>query len=147
MSQYGSGVVVCLLKFSEHLNDRWAGELKQALNWQNMNPRHREAELLTQPEKWEKLMARLDHEDIEKVVNWCATIWAQGASDHLAALDMSKAPANLIELRTRLMKMRWSEFETFTREDWQEIRQLYKEAAMDIDEHIIGTEPEWGDWS
>jgi hypothetical protein len=83
--------------------------------------------------------------DIDQHITVMASIWANGASDHLLDLDLQKAPQSLKTLRDILLKMRYmKDDEEFNENHWNQIKDLWKEAAMDIDE-AIGTVPIWGE--
>lgn len=147
MSQYGYGVVVPLVRFADHLySGPHLNMLLDALQWQEEMPSSRATMMESNPDRWEKLAHLLDHMDIDEIVSTYASFWAQGASDHLVGIDKKRAPKSLVELREELLRLRYMDFqEEFTSDDWKKIKRLFKEAAMDIDEKIVGTEPEWGE--
>lgn len=145
MSEFGSGIVVPLVKFGEHMQDRHAQALELALDWQEMSPIEREKVIVQGGDQWSNIINILSYQDIDDVISMYVMIWAQGASDHLVDVDLKIAPDSLLTLRKTLLGLRWETHLNFDREDWQNIRQLYKEAAMDIDEKLIGTDSDWGD--
>jgi hypothetical protein len=146
VSEFGAGVVVPLVKMTEHLQDHWALKLRAAFRWKALEPSERlklmEGEL--DPE-FADVIALTRIMDIDQHITVMASIWANGASDHLLDLDLQKAPQSLKTLRDILLKMRYmKDDEEFNENHWNQIKDLWKEAAMDIDE-AIGTVPIWGE--
>ena len=150
MTEFGSGVIVCLVKFSEHLGNRQAGEVGRMIRWINATPREREQIMESQEEdaEWKVLLALDEHaESSERLLDELLMNWAHYASDHLVELDREIAPASLCELADLTIDLRHPAVDGGLRgeEEWLRMLALWSEAALDIDERL-GATPEWGEW-
>lgn len=147
MSEFGRGVVVPLVKFSEHLGDHWARDIERAIHWVKADPTERERILTANEEHWQTVL-RLDAaaESPEHMLSGLIMMWAQGASDHLSEIEEDKAPKSLTELASLMFKLRYTRFHDLVgEEEWVKLLALWSAAAMDIDE-MLGAQPDWGDW-
>ena len=134
-----------LVKMTEHMNDRHAVSLRAAMKWRSMTPGERLAHIENQEPLYADVVARVEYTDIDVHITTLASIWANGASDHLIDLDLGRAPASLRKLRSILLELRYIDTDKeFTDNQWNEIKTLWKESAMDIDEDI-GATPVWGE--
>jgi hypothetical protein len=144
MSEFGSGLVVPLVKFSEHVvKGPWLTEVELAIQWQKMTPQEREAIQAYEGERWEVIMHRIDREDIEVVVAEYMALWANGAFDHLVEIEQSMAPQSLLDLTQMVKELRYMD-RAGNAEDWAEIKRMWRQSALDLDEYL-GVEADWGD--
>lgn len=148
-SEFGAGIVVCLVKFSEHLGEprcrsiweysRWLkkpeGESPQAFNEEAF---HRWPTLrggATTPQEYAM------HEAIH--------MWASAAGDHFFDLDRDRAPQPLCDLADLMIELRNSHLtdqpRLFTTADLDRVDDLWKEATLAVD-RLLGTTPNWGQW-
>lgn len=152
-SEFGSGLVVCLLKFSEHfmnstMNQIWAAD--RYLKSKNRDGNYGRAydanieSFKSSVEIWgseEKAFAQL----IET--------WANGATDHLYDLRVPDTWANtelskkVKELQDKGLKMGHGfTGELYTTEDISELRKLVTEIGLEIDKQIGIKNGDWGKW-
>jgi len=147
-SMFGSGVVVCLVKFHEHFGNREAELLQSAFQWKALDPIDREA-ILQDPQGnpgWDMLTAALSTgmHSVDELIEIWGMLWINGASDHLIDLDEEHAPDALITLRDELLEIRRYHTNPFTEEKWLLFFALVREAAEEID-RTLGSTPDWGD--
>jgi len=143
---FGSGVIVPLVLFTEHFNDFFANRVDEAIAWNHMTPSERLPFIEAMNyggSQMAVLILRLENEDIEDIINEYITLWAYGAGDHFLELDKKKSPASLIELAKLMTDLRFGRHEPLGEATWKRIKILWREAAMDIDEQIVGTRPRW----
>jgi hypothetical protein len=151
-SEFGKGVVVCLAKFSEHLNDRWYEWAKHAAQWSLLSKADREHHL--------EEAKKFQHGDSARLVSSVALyldtadfglshnieMWMNGASDHFYDLDRTKAPKPLCELAALCLRIGHG----FTGEKWdwktvEKILQLWQDSCLAVDKKL-GVESDWGQW-
>ena len=149
MSEFGSGVVVCLVKLSEHMGDSYTQHIERAIKWQKAAPIEREKMLRDDDPGWQRVL-KLDAAapSTEKMLNDMIRRWCHAAGDHVVELDRQKAPDSLSKLADLLWELRYDardESEWVGEEEWLQILALWSEAAMDIDERL-GVRPDWGTW-
>lgn len=116
-SEFGAGIVVCLAKFSQHLDIQ--------------SPRHPlNNDYRRSPENISSL-----------IVNWM-----NAASDHLYDIDEDKAPDSLKELARLCLKVGHGFSNTIYDESTiEQIEALWQQACIDVDK-MLGTNPIWGEW-
>ena len=145
MSEFGSGVVIPLVKFTRHLNDHNASQLKLALRWAEIDPSDRLAIIEQGAPEFAAIIAITERMDVDELIAMWGMIWANGASDHLIDLDLKRSPESLKDLRAMLLELRYAGPDNkFDETQWRAILSLWKESAMDIDD-ILGTQGDWGD--
>lgn len=149
MSEFGSGIVVPLVKFAEHMDGHWTKQVLEALAWQDMEPIEREplvkAVLEGRDTRWAAVVAYTAKMDIEWVVHDAITLWCYRSFDHLAGLDKKKCPEKLAELRAVLYRMRIGLDGPYTGDDWTRINRVYRDAALEIDRDLLQVRSDWGD--
>ena len=146
MSEFGTGLVVPLLKVSEHiLCGPFVKEIELAIQWKLMTPTEREQIQIAEGERWQIVLERIDREDIEVVIAEYMMMWAQGASDHIFGIEHSMAPQSLLDLEEILKELRYMD-RAGNDEDWAEIKRMWKQSALDLDEYL-GVDADWGDVS
>lgn len=148
-SEFGSGVVVPLVKFSEHIGDVSARRVEKAIRWVGTDPMDREKIMANPDPEWTLVLA-LDEQaaSSEKMLDDLISLWAYAASDHLFELDRSKAPESLIELAALMMDLRFPSVDGSLRgeEEWLRMLALWSSAAMDLDEMLGVQRADWGEW-
>jgi len=149
-SEFGSGVIVPLVKFSEHIGDRWAWYIERQIKWMNADPHEREKimDRAKNDHVWFEVLA-LDEAaaSSERALDKHIQTWVFAASDHFQDLDRSKSPESLSKLSEVLWEIRSGSVDGELRgeADWLRILSLWSEAAMDLDE-MLGVRPDWGTW-
>ena len=148
MSEFGSGVVVCLVKFSEHIGSTEANYIGKAIRWINAEPMEREKLMEETDHEWQ-LVLGLDElaKSSEEMLDGLIIVWASGAKDHFYDLDRETAPESLIELADLVFELGTLSVDGDFRgeEEWLRTLALWSAAAMDLDERL-GLQPEWGEW-
>lgn len=148
MTEFGSGVVVCLVKFSEHIGDGTARRVGMAIRWINAKPLERE-KIMTDPDPEWQFVLYLDEiaSSSEEMLSDLIMAWANGASDHLVELDREVAPASLIELADLVIDLRHLAVDgrPHGEEEWLRVLALWSTAALDLDERL-DVQPDWGEW-
>jgi hypothetical protein len=119
MSEFGSGVVVCLAKFSQHLDNI-----------------HRFKETYTSIGK-----------DETSVLYDAITMAMNGASDHFYDLDRDKAPESLIKLADLTLEIGhgFRGGVVYTQDTVDEIFKLWEESCLAVDK-MLGVDGDWGTW-
>jgi len=159
-SEFGSGVVVCLAKFSEHLSAPFARRFTNALHWSKMDAteqQKRRDEALQYPHgdsarlvgNVKGVFMGIRASEQEELMSALST-WANGASDHFYDLDRDKAPQELIELADYMLDLghgsglmgKWPNDPSDT---WDYIWKQWEEACLAVDRQL-GVEPDWGQW-
>jgi hypothetical protein len=152
-SDFGRGLIVCLVKFSEHLHfeghlqriyavERWIkGGMKDTLNSDT-------AEI----ELFKKVELKV-YKDPERAFSHLIEMWANGASDHLYEIKVPKAwNNNSIGRNVRKLKNLGLTMghgfpnKTYTLKDIEELRKLVRRIAIAIDKQIGIEDAEWGRW-
>lgn len=157
-SEFGSGRVVCLVKFMEHMNNSWAHRVADAYRWSLMTPQaravmEREAERFPHG-NYARLVANVrsvfisGENRMARDISHAIEMWMNGASDHFYGLDRSRnCPDPLIELAHFTLAIGHG----FTDNVWdyekvvEKINRLVQESALALDEslHVVG---DWGEW-
>lgn len=153
-SEFGAGLVVCLAKFSAHLeNDRcmriihagwWKGaDQEKRLRWAGearQHPRGDSAEIVGDAKSvfWH---GGTDEKDLSQAI----VMWMNGASDHLYDIDES-APEPLKELAAFCLHIGHGfTDEIWTLDDLKRIHELWQEACLALDQRL-GVKADWGQW-
>jgi hypothetical protein len=149
-SEFGRGPIVCLAKFSAHLeNDHFCRAL-HCERWRSMSAEERKkivAESKTHPHGdsarlYSDVICSLDAPDAG--VSSAIEMWMNCASDHFYDLDHSLAPPSLRELAALALRIGHG----FTGEIWTwstvgEIQRLWRESCLALDAHL-GIQADWG---
>lgn len=159
VSEFGSGLVVCLAKFSEHLMRHGPYDeqmVREYVDWLKTsesakNAVRAEAELHPRGDSAQRL-GRIDvleilarHGDPAAAISRAIHLWMNGASDHFLDLD-ERAPEPLRELAALTLRIGHGfTGETWTIETVDRIRELWKESCLALDE-MLGIESDWGEW-
>lgn len=129
-SEFGSGLVVCLCKFSEHF-----------MNDNIMRIQNRQYNDATD------YIAKIPESQLIQ-------LWANGATDHLyelrvpASLENTEIGRKVTELREKGLEMGhgFRHEKTYTIEDVDELRKLVTDIALLLDKHIGIKDGDWGQW-
>lgn len=143
MSDFGHGVVVPLVLFTEHLHNGTAYNVEELIAWERMSPTERLAEMEANKVP-ELLLARMEQAEIGELLSIDLTVWALQADEYLAGLERSKAPRSLITLadHVRAMRHSWNDRRRLTTKDWTRVKELWQRSAMELDS-LLGSQPEW----
>jgi hypothetical protein len=154
-SEFGAGLVVCLVKFSEHIWSWQEDGYRNALLWSRMNENQRAAALEDAARKPAGDNARrFGHIErmieiygtIEKYISSSLESWANAASDHFYDIDRGRAPKPLIELADLMLTMGHGfTGQIWTEKDYNKAMDLWRESAMELDRRL-GTKPNWGNY-
>lgn len=147
-TEFGSGIVVPLVKFSEHISDKSARWVGLAIRWINAAPLEREKIMEDPGHDWSLILV-LDENaaSSEQMLDDLIVQWAYPASDHLFNIDREKAPESMGELIELMMELRMPSVDGSLRgeDEWLRMLSLWSTVAMDIDE-MLGARPDWGEW-
>lgn len=136
MSEFGSGIAVCLAKFSEHLwnrTDPGMNPQDDRLKWSI------DFERKYRPDESEEQHEARAHSEL-------LHLWANAASDHFYDLDRDKAPAPLVELADLTLEIGHGFGDRiWTSSDYRRIRELWKQSCLALDE-MLGVAAEWGEY-
>lgn len=159
-SEFGSGVIVCLVKFSEHLSNDMMMRYVHAQWWYNANQLKRDA--------WESEARHYPTGDSSRIVAHARSVfmgirenseaellsalamWANGASDHFYQLDAELAPPKLKILADFMLDLghgsgMMGKWERSAEDTIDYIWQMWEEATLEIDVKF-GSKPDWGQW-
>jgi hypothetical protein len=152
-SEYGKGLVVNLVKFSEHLH--FEGRMHQIYavdRW--INDGMKDGELSSDTEAVE-LFKRIELKVLggpKKALAHLIELWANGASDHLYDMQIPKEWRNLAvakqirELRDLGLKMGHGFTGTlWTVDDITKLRKLVEKISLAADKKL-GLKGDWGQW-
>ena len=155
-SEFGAGIVVCLAKFSEHLQDPGftnESAIREFARWDDDEAMSCavEAKRFPSGDAAQKLarMGVLGYSAKGQGKDWAISkaieMWANGASDHFYDLD-DKAPPSLKMLAEIMIHIAHG----FSTECWtiatlDHIRDLWKRSCLEVDK-MLGVEPDWGEW-
>jgi hypothetical protein len=147
-SEFGAGLVVCLVKFSEHLNDRHYQRIWDYVQWLK-NPQGRSPQAFDE-EWWYRDSGRNRGDNPQEyALHQTIHMWANAAADHFYDLDEDRAPVPLRELASLMMELRNDHLtdtpRLFTLADLDRVRELWRESCLALDE-ALGTKPNWGEW-
>lgn len=155
MSEFGKGIVVCIVKFSEHLNNDLMCRVRSLSYWLNSSS-SKQAELLSQAKAYPNGdVANLVRDASiygglpdEKLLSQYIESWANGASDHFYDLDREKAPKALCELATLTLDMGhgFRREALWTSKDIETIYRLWEEASLELDLMLGVRDGDWGEW-
>lgn len=147
-SEFGRGLVICLVKFAEHFTDRWWQDLRMYKMW------------LDNPKEINKEEPAYSHWEFG-IKNWGSgkdfissqiILWASGAIDHLFEIEVpdkkgwGEIKTKVEHLQERGLDMGHGFRETIWKiEDVTELMKLTEEIAIMIDKKI-GLKPDIGEW-
>lgn len=158
-SEFGSGVVVCLVKFSEHLagGSHSFGErmIRTLDSWRELSEDQQTKEKQQARDKplgdAADLMRTLDiammgRRTPSEAISYTMELWMNAASDHFYDLDRERAPQPLIELADLTLKIGHGfTGQTWTIADLDRIRELWQASSEALDK-ALGATPDWGEW-
>jgi hypothetical protein len=156
-SEFGRGMVICLVKFSEHLESEMYRRAADAAWWLEQDEATREnkrAEAIKYPiGDSARLLINVESVSIggsrteEQGLSDAITVWMNGASDHFYDLD-ENAPESLKGLASLCLRIGhgFRHDEVYTMETMNLIHRLWKLACIELDEMLGVKEPDWGQW-
>jgi hypothetical protein len=151
-SEFGRGLIVCLAKFSAHLEGEWFSRVRHAEHWRKMGPDAR-ARIATEAKTHPygdsaRLFAHIfiHRQDADAGLSREIVSWMNGASDHFYDLDRERSPAPLIELADLCLKIGHGfRNEQYTWATVEEIERLWRESCLALDK-TLGVTADWGQW-
>lgn len=153
-SEFGSGLVICLVKFAEHFENQWAMQIYHAHNFKDrLNDSDFIADygvdILREIECFKRVYLKNGANSFEEGLSSLITSWANGASDHLYQLHVPKKWK-----RTKLGKMIENIKElgldmghgrgimggkVFTFEEFASLQTMTRDAALELDKLLWKT--------
>jgi hypothetical protein len=153
-SEFGAGIVVCLAKFSEHLQQHGAYSERTIREYAAASPEkiaawQEEARSYPRGDAAQRLASffifEVGNQSREGAISHAIAMWMNSASDHMYDLD-DRAPAPLKELAALTLRIGHGfTDETWTVETMDRIRDLWRESCLEVD-RILGVDPDWGEW-
>ena len=163
-SEFGKGLVICLVKFAEHFENDM---IRKTLRYSNFLSKSEEEQKLIRSKNPPN---NLDYGRINKEFDWWMTkmvpirgtpektlsneieLWLNRASDHLYDIEVPKGK-KWDKIRKKVDKLQSKGLEIghgFTKKIWKkedvnELQNLTREIALDIDK-LIGLKPDIGQW-
>jgi hypothetical protein len=140
-SEFGAGLVVCLAKFSEHLEGERPRALALFAQW------IKDGQPTPMPQECRSMDIALKvRGTVEAALSSEIEMWMNAASDHFYDLDRERAPESLLELADLTLEIGHG----FTGKMWDEthltrIRELWKHSCLELDRKLK-TKPDWGTW-
>ena len=161
MTEFGSGVVVPLAKFSEHLQNESENRVWSAIRWTKMSEDEKsktrqEATIYPRGDAARQLSdvtvvlgsveSSLGWTE-EKAISQWIVVWMNGASDHFYDLDREKAPQSLIELADLCLEIGhgFDHGKTWDESTMKQIRDLWKKSCLEVDK-LLDVNGDWGEW-
>ena len=139
MSEFGKGLVICLVKFAEHFERDGPTGVHRLIQgyWTDFH---------------KKCCNEVYNGDKEKYISHQIELWANGASDHLYEIRVPEGKEwNTIRKKVKKLQQKGLEIghgftsKKWTKEDFLELIQLTREIALMIDRKI-GLKPDIGKW-
>lgn len=143
-SEFGKGLVICLVKFAEHFMCRTHWQYKKKLE-QQIDFHKKFYDTYNKYDKPKDMKAY--------AISYMIKSWANGASDHLYEIECPKGK-EWDYIRRKITKLKSKGLEIghgfrddkiYTQEDFAELWQLTKQIAMYLDKKI-GLNPDEGQW-
>jgi len=166
-SEFGKGLVINLVKFSEHFNYKggYLRQIKSVLFYLEKNKEERDLMISDDPPpnldygkeiKEEIKMFLICYLKIwksyEKAISQLITLWANGATDHLYEIEVpegkewNKIRKLVSELQNKGLDMGHGfKDKIYVYDDVLELWELVKKICILIDKKI-GLKPNWGEW-
>lgn len=155
-SEFGSGLIICLTKFSEHFWTRTVDRIQSVQTWITRGMPENETMFghpYTEDVAMFKNIELSVHKDPQKALASMIETWANGATDHLYGLKVPKTwsktyIAKLIrELRHKGLTMGHGfTGKLWTIEDFNELQTLTRRIALLIDKKIGVEDGDEGQW-
>jgi len=167
-SEFGKGLVICLVKFTNHFSNDLAKTIRDLVIYQNASERKRKEMLQLNPPPnsnygknfhdrirfyINKIMP-IHNNSLEELISHEITLWANGATDHLYEIevpegkDWNKIRIKVKELQDKGLTMGHAGFnntKTYTFKDMEELQELTLQIALLIDKKL-GLKPDRGEW-
>lgn len=150
-SEFGSGVVVCLAKFSEHMGNRQAHDVYNIVGWLKQTPEKQKEWEDGNPDMKRSIeiyrcfgqLGVGEGHGLSRLI-W----WMNGASDHFYDLDEERAPQPLRELKSLTLLIGHGNDAPgdLDPEHVDKIHKLWKESCLAVDRQLGVEDPEWGQW-
>lgn len=160
-SEFGSGLVICFVKFTEHLSDEWIRKMTYIDRWAKMNSFQQDITLREARDHpngdsanhygWIPSYMQI-YKSPERAIESLIEIWGQGAGDHFIDLNRSVAGPQMIALAEAVLRIRFAHLRSdgedvaWSFEDMTNIRKLWKAAALELEEQLGTPDAQWGQW-
>jgi len=154
-SEFGSGLVVCLVKFSEHFMNPQMQRIWSVEHWMKSKDRQDQygTAYNTDIESFKRVELTVYGTD-EKAFSQLIENWANGATDHLYELqvpkewentDLAKKVAELKELGLSMGHSFQRDY-PWTTEHIGKLRKLVEEISLELDKRLGIKDGDWGQW-
>ena len=166
-SEFGKGLVICLVKFTNHFSNDLAKTIKDLILYQSANETKRKEMLQLNPPVESNYgknfhdrirfyilqMMPIHNNNLEELISHEITLWANGATDHLYEIevpegkDWNKIRTKVKELQDKGLTMghSFNNKKIYTFKDMEELQELTLQIALLIDKKI-GLMPDRGEW-
>lgn len=155
-SEFGKGLVICLVKFAEHFENSYALRIAN-VHWKYFGKGKGTditkygRDLQDNIAMFEKIELKV-HKDPKKALSSMIEMWANGASDHLYEIEIPKGTEKTQGAK-KVKKLQHLALEmghgfigkTYTYEDFKKLQALTREIAMCLD-NALGLKPDLGEW-
>ena len=142
-SEFGRGVVICLAKFSAHLENDQTSRVNAWIRHTNGTPI---SELPSDYRRYFKILGD-SYPTKQHGLKSLIEIWANAASDHFYDLDETLAPPALKQLASLTLEMGHGFTDRlWTEADWVHMHDLWERACMELDKQLGVPSPDWGQW-
>lgn len=147
-SEFGAGVVVCLVKFTEHLWTDREREIWEMVRFKKDGKRDRLSKHAESMLSFTERHKEFNHcqQPVDKAIEDAVHYWASGAGDHFYDLDEDRAPQPLRDLADLVLRMRNTHMGSgyvYADGDMDRVRGLWRDACIEIDRQL-GAVPNWG---
>lgn len=145
VSEFGRGLVVCLVKFAMHLNDKWARQIANVHHFfqtykGNMNVLSRfDRDARRDVEDFINTELAITH-NYDEALSHLIEMWANAASDHLREIEVPEEWKEL-EVGKKILELKEKALEighgftgkTWKYEDFVNLQKLTEEIALLVD--------------
>lgn len=163
-SEFGRGIVIPLVKFSQHLGygETYHSAITAGWRWLEMTPEEKQQKI-QESEEYPRgdaagFMQSLGVAEIyteavsntpEHAISRMLEMWMYAAADHFYELD-DKAPQALKDLASLALRMGrpWGGDigKVWGKEDYDRIFDLWKEATLQVEAQLGVRDAAWGEW-
>lgn len=144
-SEFGRGLVVCLVKFREHFDQHFGVTVGAVHHWHT--------ELDEDDTKLAKDVYLSMHGSYEKAFSFLIELWANGTSDHLyeITVPLPQKHRKLAKFVAELAGLALEIGHGFTGKVWafehfEQLHTLSRDAVLQVDKAMGIKNPEWGQW-
>lgn len=166
-SEYGKGLVICLVKFANHFNNDQAKTIYDLKHYYDSDEKVRKEMLKYSPEPscnygkrfhdkirfYIRDMLPIHNGNLDELISHEITLWANGATDHLYEIEVPKGKS-WDKIRTKIEKLQdeglqmghgFRENKLYTPDDMKKLINLTIEISVMIDKKL-GLKSDRGEW-